>query len=261
LNVIQNLINLCLNLPKNSTYRNVAEGILDNLWLMPKASIYDVVEITNSSRSTVSRMVKLMGYDTFSEFHHQLRDAVTKYNYYNWGLPISNSTKATDLPYMAAGQLRKAADIVEQQFGHDLLQQTAELLHRADKVRLYDLPSTNSYFLVQNLAMAGKQVRQSCLYPDMQEDLPILTDRSVVIFYPLDMPDMMDFEPIYQGVKEKGAAIILGADSSSRFEKYGDIILFSQRNSADYPMASRHAMEMFYLLISEFYRKTYLTQV
>ena len=258
MNVLMNLISLCHNLPINSTYRSVAESILDNLSLMQNASIYDAMEITASSRSTITRMLKLMGYDTYTEFRHQLRSAVDQYTYYNWSLPVTPQTRQEEIAGLAADQLRESAGLVEESFTPELLGQVAGLIREADKVRFYDFPSTCTYFLIQNLAMDRKQTRQYSLLPDMEKDAAGLNDRSVVISYPVTAPDMMDMSPVYEKVREKGAKLILGSDRSNRYEKYGTVFLFPDGRELRYPMARRHAMEMFYLILSEFYRKTYL---
>ncbi len=258
MNVVMNLISLCNSLPASSTYRAVAESILDNLSLLPDASIYDVMEFTAASRSTIMRMIKLMGYDTYTEFRYRLRAAVNQYFHYNWSLPITPQTDRGEIVGIAADQLRESAEIVEHVFTWELLNQVAGLLHEATQVRFYDFPSTSSYFLIQNLAMDRKQVRQYSLYPDMERDAKQMTGQSVLIAYPIDETDMMDMSPIYEEAKRRKATIILGCDQNSRYHKYGTLFLLENMSGIKHPMARRHVMEMFYLMVSEFYRKTYL---
>ena len=61
MNVLQNLMELYNQLPADSTYRVVAKGILENLSAAAEGTIYDVAELTDSSRTTVWRMVQKMG--------------------------------------------------------------------------------------------------------------------------------------------------------------------------------------------------------
>ena len=65
----------------DSTYRSVIKEILNHLESMADATIFDVAEITASSRTTIWRMIKMLGYDSYSEFHHELKKIITQYSY------------------------------------------------------------------------------------------------------------------------------------------------------------------------------------
>ena len=69
MNVLQGLTELYNHLSFDSTYRNVCRGILENLEEAADGSIYDIAELTNSSRTTVWRMVQKLGYQNRSEEH------------------------------------------------------------------------------------------------------------------------------------------------------------------------------------------------
>ena len=77
MNVLQNLVELYNHLPMDSTYREVAKGILTHLEEVADATIYDVAELTCSSRTTVWRMIQKMGYGSYSEFRHALKQSVS----------------------------------------------------------------------------------------------------------------------------------------------------------------------------------------
>ena len=63
MNVLQNLIELYNQLSQDSTYREVVRGILTNLEEASHASIYELADLTSSSRTTIWRMLKLLGYE------------------------------------------------------------------------------------------------------------------------------------------------------------------------------------------------------
>ena len=66
MNVLQNLTELYNHLSFDSTYRNVCKGILENMEEAANGAIYEIAELTNSSRTTIWRMVQKMGYSNFS---------------------------------------------------------------------------------------------------------------------------------------------------------------------------------------------------
>ena len=57
MDALHNLVEFYNHLPLDSTYRVVAKGILENLDKMSNVTIYDVEELTSSSRTTVWRAV------------------------------------------------------------------------------------------------------------------------------------------------------------------------------------------------------------
>ena len=73
MNVLQSLTELYNHLSLDSTYRNVCKGILENLDEAANGTVYDIAELTNSSRTTVWRMVQKLGYKNFTDFHHEFR--------------------------------------------------------------------------------------------------------------------------------------------------------------------------------------------
>ena len=58
MNVIQSLTELYNSQDIDSIYRELALKILGNLNQMQRVTIYDIAELTNSSRTTVWRLVQ-----------------------------------------------------------------------------------------------------------------------------------------------------------------------------------------------------------
>ena len=83
MNVLQNLVELYNHLPQDNTYRGIAGTILQHLPEMKEISVYDVAEMADASRTTVWRMVQMMGYENFTDFRYALQQAASKYSYYN----------------------------------------------------------------------------------------------------------------------------------------------------------------------------------
>ena len=258
MNVFMNLISLYNQLPPDSTYRAVIREIFSHMDDMADATIFDVAEMTAASRTTIWRMLKMAGYHSYSEFHHELSKIITQYSYYNWGLPTSGTSDAGEILHMAPQLLNESAGLLEKYITEELLENIAELLNQAERISLYDFPSTSAYFLIQNLVMSGKNVGSFQLWPKMMEDAKSLCANSVVFAYPLESQDMKDMSPVFQTVKDSGATLILGSVSGRHYSAFADILLFPGKPSLSYPFAVRYAFEMFLVMVSELFRNTYM---
>ena len=129
MNVLQSLTELYNHLSLDSTYRNVCKGILENLDEAANGTVYDIAELTNSSRTTVWRMVQKLGYKNFTDFHHELRRAVKHYTYYNRLLPSEQSQDAASVKEFMLRQVMQTYELIKDQIDTKELEQIAEDLH------------------------------------------------------------------------------------------------------------------------------------
>jgi len=259
MNVLQNLVELYNQLPFDSTYRVVVKGILENLDKISDATIYDIAEITNSSRTTVWRMVKKMGYKTFSDFKYALKAAVSQYTYYNRMLPMQNTLNEYDIIPTFISQFKQTCEAIEQKFSTETMIELAEELHRAKKISFY-LPYRiySIYSLQQNLAMASKETGYFCLLPDMLSDAETLDSNSLIFVSTLEFAETLDMSSVFSIAKSKGSKIFLLNGFKSRYSSYADCLLFDK----DVKPSSDHAwnvtFEIFILALSEVYRSRFI---
>ena len=111
MNVIQALTELYNSQSMESIYRELARQILENLDQMKRVTIYDIAELTSSSRTTVWRLVQKLGYRSFSDFRYALQSAASQYVYYNRMLEQRKTVSAGTVAADVAQQLLKAKDI------------------------------------------------------------------------------------------------------------------------------------------------------
>ena len=254
MNVLQSLTELYNHLSLDSTYRNVCKGILENLDEAANGTVYDIAELTNSSRTTVWRMVQKLGYKNFTDFHHELRRAVKHYTYYNRLLPSEQSQDAASVKDFMLRQVMQTYELIKDQIDTKELEQIVEELHLADKVVFYT-PYKNSAILSlqQNLAMEGQETGYYCLLPDMLEDSITLTEQSIVIVNMIEHVETMDMELVFNNIKKKRAKIY---GVSTRYEKYLDKELFY--SDKDKIVTGVLMFDLYFLMLSEIYRMKYI---
>ncbi len=257
MNVLQNLVELYNHLPLDSTYRAVAKGILENLDTLRKDfTIYDLAELTDSSRTTVWRLVQKMGYVNFTDFRYALKAAILQYGYYNRILFTGREDDADAVLEMVKEQMRKSADILGRECPPEMLRELVKQMHIAKKIRFYfpfRLPMI--YSLQQNLAITGKDAAYFCLLPDMLEDVECLDENSILCISCIEYAETIDMKEVFQKAKGCGAYIWLFGDGNSRYRHMADQVLMEDKVGI---MSEIMAMDAIFLAISEHYRAIYI---
>lgn len=257
MNVLQNLITYYNQLPPDSTYRNVCRGIMEHMEEAAVGTVYDIAELTNSSRTTVWRMVQKMGYNSFSDFHHELKRAVKQYTYYNRILPQERCDSAESIKDALLEQMQQAYTDMKTQIQVSDLEQIAAEVHEADRIHFYTPLHSNSILsLQQNLAMSGKETDYYCLMPEMLEGTKMLTQNSIVFVNTIDHVETMDLQMVFENIKEKGARIFGITNHKSKYQKYitQEILNTGIGNVAQ----GLVTFEMYFYMLSEIYRMNYI---
>ncbi len=258
MNVFQNLIQLYNQLPTDSTYKSVAGKILENMEEVANATIYDIAALTNSSRTTIWRMVQKMGYSSFSDFHHALKRGISQYSYYNRILR-TEQTKDTDTVITSClNQTKMTRSIIEKNIKASDLNAIAKQFFNAKDIIFYfpyHIYTATSF--QQNLAMTGKRTGYYCLFPEMLANAETLTKDSIVVIDTIDHAETMDMQKVFVKAKEKGAKVFRLSQSGSRYKSYTDHVLL------DFPLGNDIGVclsvtTMYFLMLSEIYRHTYI---
>lgn len=258
MNVLQNLMELYNQLPPDSTYRVVIKGILENMNFASDATIYDVAELTDSSRTTVWRMVQKMGYKNYSDFRYALKAAVSQYTYYN--RIISSQVDTMSIVSECVAQIKAAGKIIEKNINPIDIQNLARKIHCKKQIRFYLHSRTYAvYSFQQNLAMDGKDTAYFCLLPEMLADTDGLDENSIVFINSIEFSETMDLSPVLEKIKSRGGYIILASCGKSRYETIADEILFQSMDFSEaMGVASNTVFEAYIVMLSEVYRRSFL---
>lgn len=257
MNVLQNLMVFYNHLSPDSTYRNVCEGILGHLNEVAEGTIYDLAELTHSSRTTIWRMIHKLGYKSFSDFHFELRRSVEKYTYYNRILPAKDCTTSESIKNSLLTQMTNACANMRKHLKTEAMEKVAELLFKADKVRFYiPFHSSSIYSLQQNLAMSGKNTAYYCLMPEILEDTKLLTKDSIVFINTIEHVETMNLQPIFENIKKQAANILGLTTRKSKYKAYIDWDIFDEETEkvAEGVMI----FDMYFYMLSEIYRMKYI---
>ena len=257
MNVLQNLTSFYNRLSPDNTYRNVCAGILEHLDEAAVGTIYDVAVLTNSSRTTIWRMVQKMGYDSFSDFHHELKRAVKQYRYYNRILPEEVCDSPESMKESLLFQMRGAYDNVEKHIDTRELEDIAQEMHEADRISFYTAYQSSSILsLQQNLAMSGIDTGYYSLVPEILDDCNLLTEDSLVFVNTIEHAETMDLGVVFERIRERGSKVIGFATNKSKYRKYVDKELIKDDDRQI--IKTLVTFDMYFYLLSEIYRMKYI---
>ncbi len=254
MNVLQSLLEFYNSSSMDSTYRHAAGGILENLPHIPESNVHDIAEYAKSSRTTLWRMAKKLGYESFDDFLHTLKHAVRQYDYLNRFFTIERTDSIPELRTIAAKKTLNSLAAADRFFSDETLLQMTDLLHRANRIHFY-LPCAvmGMYTLQQNLFMSGKKSVFACLPSDILTAVEELDENSIVFFCAEEKAECYDYADVLQKARGRNALIWLFGSSHSRYARYVDESFLDEN---DYTFFL--ALEYMFVLLAELYRIRYI---
>lgn len=256
MNVIQALTELYNSEPSESVYKELARRILTNLDDMKKVTIYDVAELTDSSRTTVWRLVQKLGYESFSDFRHSLQTAASSYVYYNRMVKRKKTTEASTLIHEIGANIEKSLSLYTDSINEELLEELVDELYSASHVHFYfPLRLSSIYSLQQNLWKTGKDSDYDCLVPEMLNSIDSLDKNSIVFINTIEFTETIDMTNVFEKLATKKCKVWHTGNAESQFLKYATRQLMCSESG---PTEWMIAVECFILTISEYYRAKYI---
>ena len=256
MNVLQSLTELYNSQDIDSVYRDLALKILGNLDQMRRVTIYDIADLTNSSRTTVWRLVQKLGYESFSDFRYALQSAASQYVYYNRMIEQRKTASCEALLNGLSRQLSDSNKLLSQLVTAEQIDELTDEIASSSKVHFY-IPFRTSfiYSFQQNLWIDGKNSEYQCLLPQMIASTRYLDDRSITLISTIEYAETQDMTRVFEAVKQKGSRIWLTGNAESRYADYADRhVLMSKAPPAVWLIA----FELFILALSERYRNRFI---
>ena len=257
MNVLQNLTVLYNHLSPESTYRDVCKEILQHLDEAASGTIYDLAELTHSSRTTIWRMIQKLGYSSYTEFHHELNRAIGNYTYYNRILQPEDCESADTVKNALLNQVMTAHAEMEKRIDAASLEKVADLLYNADLVHFYTPFQTSAiYSLQQNLAISGKGTAYCCLIPEIIEESRSLTENSIVFISTIEHAETMNLHSVFESIQKQKAKVLGYQLNKSKYKEFIDLELLKYEQGS--VSEGIIVFDTYFYMLSEVYRMKYI---
>ena len=245
---------------KDDLYREVIAKILANLNKLENATIYEWADICYVSTTTISRLSRKLGYDSFIEFKTELMKSVERYSMVNQYVPTGerkNYGGGEEATFI--GLLRRILDEFEAAVDYTKIDAYADLLERYKKIRIYSHGICfMEHHLQENLIMGGHDVDLISVAVAQYEDIKNLDEDTLVLFTCPLVHDGTMVGRVLKDIHAKGCKLFLITDSNYLFYlKYADYV-YSFDGYLN--MVDDLWFSLFYSVLSMAYRRKYVDE-
>ena len=256
MNFLSSFFSLYNSLSEDDVFFSALDGLLKNKDSLKNATIYDMAEMCAVSKTTLNRLAKRLGYDSFKAFKYDMVRSFSKYGIHNHLISIKDYGQDQDMASLALTTVEKTAQRLRESLDLDLIRSISKALHRAERIRFYmeEMPAVRT--LQTNLSMDGKNARIVAQQSPRLEDARRLGPDSLVVALDIDHADSLDDSQILDTLQEQGAAIVLlGASAGNPAAKTADYYLECMFCSGS---ISLYGVSMCLDILGLVYRKHYM---
>ena len=243
---------------KDDLYRAVIGKILANLGRLEDATIYEWADICYVSTTTISRLSRKLGYDSFNEFKTELMKSVERYSMVNQYVPMSErknfggSAEATFI-----GLLKKIIGDFEAAIDYAKIEEFVDIIEQYKKICIFTHGICfMEHHFQENLIMGGHEVEVETVAVAQYEEIKNLDADTLILFTcPLVHEGNM-VGRILKDIHKQGCKLFLITDSNYLFYiKYADYVYSfdGYLNRVDDIWFS-----LFYSVLSMVYRRKYI---
>jgi len=255
-NFLSNFFDLLNSLPEDSVYYIALNALLNNRDQLQNASIYDIAETCNVSRTTINRLFKKLGYKSYKEFRQDMTRAFGKYSAHNHIIPIQHYNDDEDIVDNILGSVEAICAHLRSTIDLKMFSDVLETFHTARKVRFYSANLPGIRTMMTNLAMNGKDARIIELYSEQLIDVQRVSLNTVIFCMDIDNLDTFDMRPIFKTAKDKGATIfMIGHPHHSNYRVYADFYVEGMMLRGSISMQT---VELCFSILSTMYRSRYM---
>ena len=133
---LENLTIFYNSTEQNSMYRSVLRLLLCNLQKIGELNIYELSDLCYTSPSTISRLVRKIGYKNFTHFQSEVSSCISKYDHHNRFIPSFDMYSGDPLEKVL-GSLEELYSDFKQALDREELDRIADALHGASRVVIF----------------------------------------------------------------------------------------------------------------------------
>ncbi len=244
---------------QDSMYRSVLRILLTNLQRVGSLNIYELADLCYTSPSTISRLVRKMGYKGYAQFQSELSACVARYEHHNRIVPkldmvgrepVESMLSSLEELYQA---FRSSLDLQE-------LDRMAGMMHRASRVLLFPYGVMLSENVLQSDLFVSGVPCDTVLGDNEQEqqaETMIPGELALVV-----SPDCIDavgpLRRLVRLIRERGASLcLLCGEASPLLTEQTDLTVCLKSRQT---IMDTYIMELYLAALALRYRSLFLDQ-
>ena len=242
---------------ENEAFHYALREILVHYREFNASTIYDVAEFCSSSTATISRLATQLGYKSYSDFKHNLFDAVHEYYYQNRILAGEERMGADELVDTYFDSMERTIRTVRQSIDVKMLEEITEEMHNASSVHFCSFYTQFSEIWLQiNLMMGEKPTVLNQRFHEQIRDINSIEPGALVFVIAPSDNSGMDALPLLDAAREhKARSVFITNSTHSRYRDKADYFFAFDGSGTRLDM---NGMEILFDLLSLIYRRKYI---
>lgn len=226
MDAIARVLNLYNSGKLGDIYREAAGRILHNLSSMEGMTIYEIAEKCLASPTTMSRLSKKLGYETFSEFRIDLANSVRSYSNLNRCMPYIPKDSCKETIQLYHQTLRDKMEELVAGIDASYISEIVKEMELFRKFSFYAISNISIQFFQQDLFMCGKEAAFWAEQWEQMQDAKTLDSGCLaVVVIPKRIESTYMLE-VLKSVKNAGGKVLLiSAAVLSVYDKYADYLI------------------------------------
>lgn len=210
----------------SSIFHQISEAILTSLNSIEELTTDKLAERCYTSRTTINRYVRELGYPAYSSLRRDLAKNVRDRDYLFRVMPAAHSK---DFPLVANDFLNTAIELLsslQNDNTYSTIENAAAVIHEKKRICILSYDEKQASSFQANLFMAGKEVRQFNVDFDLSPVLDLLDQDSAIVFFFPDTPGQAGLVDFLAASKQRNATnIVIASGLSYPIEKYSDYLI------------------------------------
>lgn len=256
MDAIDRLIDFYNRTESDAMYHAISGNALSHIHEFSSASIYDAADMCYTSTASISRLIKKLGYNSYSDFRSQIRHALQHYRQLNKILGDIELTGDTDIIASYYDLWQNGMETMKQEIHSETLKEVCRCLYSADEVIFYTVPMPCINALQKSMAISGKKTECHDASSVMDLQSNTYNENAVILTTAMPFMEMSHILKILKHFALNGAkAIILCSDTREAYKKYAAHILAFRGNGT---VLDQYLFSTLVYLIQLEYQRSYV---
>ena len=256
---LENLICFYNQLSVNDSKREILRRALPNIRRIDQLNIFDLADLCFTSPATISRLVKSLGYESYSVFRTKLFECVQRYDYEN-RFSINHRKGAENEKDIVVESMEFMLSVFQKNVNRDEIVKLADQMNQAASVAIfgYGIRFMESA-LQSDLIISGIPADVILGDNEQLEFAQTMTDKDLaLVACPDAIHSISSLNKIIHILSRKGVTIaILSSSDQLPFLDLADFIF---QFNGQHTMADSFYIEMLLAVITTVYRRKYIDE-
>ena len=207
-------------------YHQVVANILKNIHQVKSATIYDLADLCYTSPSTISRLVKKLDFENFTDFKSQIHYALKNYRYLNRNTRDINVIEDADIVPLYFNFLINNIMSLKEQCEYGTIAKISDMMYAAGETLFFATPEIPANNLQKALIVTDRPSRLNDPLFLPEDPLRNLKEGDLIFAIIPDLVEMAAMRPVIKNASQAGISVItLCSGEKNPYLKYSDIQL------------------------------------